>query len=195
MGWHGSYSWTSIADVKADERANLASFDILKEASTQYGRHWWLVLKLKDSVIAEREAQGKTVDEVTKRPFIMLCLIERGGATKYVVKYIDETMGPVEHDCPESLLALAPEVPADPGTNSFEWSTKWRATVREVHAARKARLAKAKALKAGDKVWLTRNSQGPFTITSVTPKKILGTPDGWTSYRLPKSRIDRVEVV
>jgi hypothetical protein len=158
------------------------------DALTKRAHNYWAAVTGKD---------GKT--------FIFLALINgspRGGGYGY--KDMDEFSGPVEDDCPLKILDLADPLPpcsrpAECSTKkeSWEkcsncWASEFRTRVRAHHAARRAKLALQKTLKPGDKVWLKNVKDNPFTVSSVLPFRGYDVK-GYGPYRLPKTRVDRVE--
>lgn len=184
MGWLYSESWSTPTAMRNHLRDELtrSGYTIKKDALTKRAHNYWAAI----------EKEGRTS--------ILLCLINgspRGGGYGY--KDMDEFMGPVEEDCPESLLALASPIPdcADPAAcaaadETFRrcsscWAREWRTRVRAYHADRRARLALYKTVKVGDKVWIKNAAYNPFTVTSTKPFR------GWPNYRLPHTRVERVE--
>lgn len=116
MGWSFSYGWSNPSDVKRDLLRDYEGndrVDVLAHKSTCYGRHWWVALKSKE----------------TGKSFIVLHLLARGSYGEWGYKDIDEQMGPVDVDCPVSLLDMTTE-PTE------GCAVAWRARVRG-NAARK----------------------------------------------------------
>jgi hypothetical protein len=181
MGWTYSSGWPSPFELKRDQRAQMTECDILGEASTAYGRRWWLALQSKK----------------TGEKFILLMLLDRQPGYGWGYKDIEESMGPVEYDCPVKLLDLVGELPsvehclvtrAD-GTqyDPFQYARPWRAEVRRQAALRKT------PVKCGDKVWLTHSRVSPFTISEIRGRTLLGYGTDGVRYRVPRARIARVE--
>jgi hypothetical protein len=113
MGW--STGWDSRKELVKELLADNEMVHVIKHASTNYGRNLWAVM--------EQNATGKR--------FIMLFLLQSyKGDWGY--KPVDESMGPVEVDCPLSLLDLA-------GDPEGQYAIEWRAKVRRYHARASAR--------------------------------------------------------
>lgn len=90
--------------------------------------------------------------------FIELDLIRSDREFGAGYKDMEESMGPVEVNCPLRLLDLVPE-PKD-----SQYAKDWRGRVREHHAARRKQETLRKGLKAGDKLKLAPG----WTLESVT---------------------------
>lgn len=169
MGWTypmHTYSAKAVRDMLLDQyQKPEQGWRVLKHATTKFGRHWWAVI--------QNPAGAKLV-----------CLfLIRGDKEGWGYKDIDESMGPCEVDCPLELLALAD--PDPPG-----YAPAWREEVRAYHAARTATFAKSRGLKPGARVMLKlgRNPRGPFTVTKVDRRGLLGACNG-AVYRLPRAAI------
>ena len=107
MGW--SFGWSSPSSLRAELNSQRGSLKIVKQSATCYGRHLWTLYEQPDG--------GR---------FISLDLIERSGAD-WGYKSIDESMGPVEVDCPLAIIDAA-------GEPSGEYAPAWRERVRAFHA-------------------------------------------------------------
>jgi hypothetical protein len=111
VGWHSRAAL--VEHLRQDYRGK-----ILAERSTQYGRHlWWAC-----------EGSGG-------ERFVILFLIcgsARSEEPSWGYKDIEETMGPVELDCPLDLFDLVPEPTGD--DQSAKWAREWRERVRAFHA-------------------------------------------------------------
>ena len=167
MGW--LYGWDSIESIKRDTRAEYAVPDIaarmriVDEASTNYGRNWWLLF-----------------EDADKKRFVALYLINGSRHSDFGYKNLTEDMGPCEVDCPLRLINAATEPLND-------WAREWREKVRAHHVKRTATLDVVKSLKVGDKVMLkNKKPAGPFTVTSLKPLK---GSFGYVNYRLPKGAV------
>mgnify|MGYP003578969640 CR=1 FL=1 len=184
MGWLFSSSWPSPFELKQDQRKSItdAGHKILGEASTAYGRRWWLALK-----------SDKTGDR-----FILLMLLDRHAGYGWGYKDISEEMGPVEHDCQVKLLDLVGELPSVEHSlvtretdgsqyDPFRFAREWRAEVRRQAAQRKA------PVNLGDKVWLKHSRVSPFTIIERRGRTLIGVGTDGVRYRVPRQRIARVE--
>jgi hypothetical protein len=116
MGW--LIGWDSRAELVAHLRADAGETKILAERSTSYGRRLWWACETK-----------------TGERFIMLMLISGSRAPQsWGYKDIDESMGPVEVDCPLDLLDLTGEPKGD--HQGAQWARDWRKRVRAYHARR-----------------------------------------------------------
>jgi hypothetical protein len=73
-----------------------------------------------------------------------------GWEHEWLYKPLDEFMGPVEVNCPLSLLSIVPE-PTDEN-DSHRYARDWRQRVRDFHAKRSA--ISLKGLRKGDRVQL-----------------------------------------
>jgi hypothetical protein len=140
MGWYGAYEWQSRGDVIRALNAPKGEYDeahskLVKAASV--GSNLWQVREL-----------VKTGERC-----IILHMIQGGKREGFTYKPVEETMGPYQYSCPLSYLDLAPQ-PLGPDGKPHEWSEKWRAGVREYHAAKAAKRALARGLKVGSKVRL-----------------------------------------
>jgi hypothetical protein len=108
-----------------------------------------------------------TVEDCHGQPTICLYLIEvEMGRAWY--KDLSEAMHPYYYDCPESLLALAPE------TNH-----EWRAKVREYHEKRRAARSRKASLMIGDVIQLPEGYV-PNCFEIVSTKPLLGRAKGGT---------------
>jgi hypothetical protein len=155
-----------------------AGYTIVKDALTAYGRRYYAAVMGKDNLTR-----------------IFVALLEGSRDMGWGYKDMDETMGPCVYDCPMSVLKMADPVDvayAGEGRNRAT-ASDWRAEVSKYHARREHARATAKSLKVGDVVWLRNTRDNPFTIASVTPK-LRGYGKSGTLYRLPKSRVSRVEL-
>ena len=113
MGW--LFGWDSRSELKKHilDPNQTKSLTIIDHASTKIGRNLWVVYEKNE----------------TKERFIALYLIQKSGGS-YGYKGIDESMGPVEVDCPLKLLNKVESTPIN------EYSDKWRERVRNFHSRR-----------------------------------------------------------
>ena len=101
----GFYSRIDVVDTLVNQYTN-ARFRIIDRKATNFGRHLWMLLQPKE---------GPS----------FICLFKLSSYDgDWGYKPIDESMGPVYHDCPLSLLDQA-----DPPTS--EYATEWRTRVRK----------------------------------------------------------------
>jgi len=123
MGWSGSYEWTKKSDAVRDtlKDFNPPSGECRVIASKSVRRGLWMVVERAEAV----EIGGKPV-----KSMIILALMAKHGG-HWMVKLIDECMGPVECDCPMNFLAMVP----DPG---YAYSTSFRERVRAYHGEAEA---------------------------------------------------------
>ena len=103
------------------------------------------------------------------RKWVCVYLLQRDGHYGWGYKDIDETMGPVEKDCPVSYLDAA-----DPATSKY--AIEWREEVRQLAAVRASRKPKV------GEYWELSNGK-IYKITSLRP---LRGRFGGTSYRIPR---------
>lgn len=176
MGWTYSASLSNARAVHDDLRRQLrgGGYAIKGDAATHYGKHFYAATE-KDGVVD-----------------MFVALVDGGyrksdGQDWWGYKDMSEDMGPYIYDCPEKLLDLL--TPTD-NKNAIEW----RAAVRKYHADRKAKLAMAKSLKRGDLIYLgtCKNPDKPYVVLSNERGKVRAVRD-WTTYKIPKTRITRVE--
>lgn len=128
MGW--LFGFTSPSDVKKHLNRTRADGGpvIVKQAATQYGRHLWTVYET---------AKGER--------FINLDLI-RKSEEYWGYKDMSEDMHPFYYDCPLSLLDAA-------GQTENEEANRWRAKVREHHAAKKKNLVVGDRIEVYGKIY------------------------------------------
>lgn len=201
MGWLYSSGWPTASAVRDHLREQLTAGGsvIKKDALVAYGhRYYAAVTNAKD---------GKTS--------VFCALIngdKRDGYPSYGYKDMNEFMGPCDVDCPLSVLDAAdpldsreawgygPEPAPRPSGNvqgdGFTWATEWRKRVRAYWAAKATSRAAAKTLKSGDRVWIRNAAGNPFkvyTYTSGTGSVRLYDANGRGPYRVPVTRIERVE--
>ncbi len=175
MGWLYCSAWNDAKAMRDELRKDLSvNHTIVKDALVAYGRHYYAAVK-----------SNKTGDIN-----IFVALLERS-KDGWGYKDMDESMGPVIHDCPLSVLDAADPVEKLYTGLSLEWATNWRAAVRAHWAKRAASRSTVKTLKVGDVVNVVRAADNPFTIASLEPLRGYG--KGGTLYRLPKNRIAKVE--
>src|SRR2546430_4224535 len=158
MGW--LYSQQSKADLISDcirthENGN-GKWVCLKHACV--GNHLWT-------------AWEHTREEVSVRYIVLFLLEKADGMWGY--KDVEESMGPCEHDCPLSLLALVPEPKRPEGYHD------WRQAVRNYHERRNQKLA------VGQAVRLTNGEV--FTITSLKP--LLARDKHYRQWRIPRKML------
>ena len=193
MGWLYSTSHGSAAGLRKHLRESLthSGNEVVKDATTNFGRHYFAAVK-----------SGK--DGTVSLFVALLNSYREGGATWWGYKDMDEGMGPCNTDCPVSVLdvlspveAIYGPVKADGG--AAKWATEYRAACRATAAAKAASTKAAKALKAGDKVWVRNAAHNPFTVAAAG-KNAKGTfrvtgydARGYGVYKLPVARIDKVE--
>lgn len=177
MGWLYSSSWDSATSVRNHVREQITQcgHEIVKDATTKYGRNYWAAIKLKGT------------NEIT----IVHCLFngdKRDGYPCWGYKDMDESAGPCEKDCPLSLLDLCTDPP--PG-----FAVEWRAEVRAYHAKRIAQLQVSKAITVGSRVWLRHNHKlNPFVIRRIEGQKLYGVDcKGFGLYRIGRVQVERVE--
>jgi hypothetical protein len=122
MGWLFGFEWRTCAIIKDHIRKDIASdptATLVAERSTKYGKHFWTVVKL------DRPSGVYTTVILFKLDYS-----KRDDCWGY--KDISESMGPVELDCPVSLLDMCSEPVG-------EYTGPWRERVRKLAAARKVK--------------------------------------------------------
>jgi hypothetical protein len=125
MGWLFSPRWQSreeLLDHLVSPFRWGPNFKIIK--STHVGNNHWYVCKRSDGVV-----------------FIGLDMMQNGGNEGWGYKDLCAGDGPVEVNCPLSLLKLAPD--------SGGHETAWREQVQAYHARKKAEKAKRLNMVAG----------------------------------------------
>lgn len=179
MGWLYSSGWGTANAVRDHLRDQLrqAGYTILDDASTKYGRVYY-------ALIEKPALPDKPESAVT--PTIFVALINGGRGSDWGYKDMDESMGPVEVDCPLRLIDKAGPPPND-------WARDWREKVRAYHARRKVGADVVKHAKRGDKVWLEYAPE-PYTVAWTQKKSLVAyRADGRGPYRLPTAKIIRFE--
>jgi hypothetical protein len=105
--------WTGFIGTKADALRYIKD-NTHAQKIRDCGRAVWFV--------GNSEADGKT--------YIGVALVEKHGP-EVCVKFVDETMGPTEINCPLAFLDASPD--------RGGYSTDWRERVRAYHAGKKAK--------------------------------------------------------
>lgn len=147
---------------------------LLRDALTNYGRHYYAAFQPGDGTVT-----------------ILVCLFERrkdphsDDPASWGYKDMDESMGPYVYDCPLDILNLATD-PAPCGT-----AAEWREEVRRYWRKRRERLATAKSLQVDAYVYLRNTKLNPFRIVQLKPLRGIGPDYGY--YRIPRTRIERIE--
>jgi hypothetical protein len=119
MGWDGFEAATPTAAINvllADVNV-LAGPEWRTQAGASRGRCW---------VLIEPNPRSEAAKLGNAGPVILHVLVDResrNGRAWFYVKEISESMGPLDYDCPEDWLALAPM----PGSG---YASTWRAKVR-----------------------------------------------------------------
>lgn len=166
MGWTSSYNWSNASDVKREllrDYENSESIEILAHRSTCYGRHWWVAFRQKK----------------TGRSFVCLFLLAGGFREGWGFKDIDETMGPVEIDCPIELLDMT-----DEPTEGY--AVAWRERVRAKAEDRKG--SQSKAFQKGDKCVIYGKT---YVVVSQVKRSYIVSPEGkpWQTYKCGPSKM------
>lgn len=198
MGWLFSESWPTASAMRDHLRDELrtSGYEIVKDALVAYGRRYYAAVKFTgtEKTAPDYPGLGKT------SIFVALLAKHGGDYPGWGYKDMGESSGPNEVDCPLSVLDAASPVEELYTGSSLEWATNWRARVRAHWASKTASRATVKTLKPGDKVWLKNTRDNPFTITERPawhPGRGAGKLYGYGAsggfYRLPKTRIERVE--
>ncbi len=95
------------------------------------GRVLTIATKLNVSYVAYQRTVAATSDSPNAgKTFVnAVVVLHNRKDGEFCYKVLDETAGPCESNCPSHILsALSPiEAFAQPGTNSHEWATNWRA--------------------------------------------------------------------
>jgi hypothetical protein len=168
MGW--LFGWNDKASlIRHLNGDNIAGYHKLIANSVR-GRCLWQVL-----------------EPVNGNPrFIALYLLSKSGGEDWGYKDIDESMGPVEVNCPLSYLELAPEGDTAP----TGYSREWRERVRQYHEKRHAGVK----INVGE-VWGLRGTRVPMRvrIDSVKPLRGICLEDG-RRYKLTRSLLDSKEL-
>lgn len=191
MGWLYSEGWPTAGAMRDHLRKSLtdSGYEIVKDATTVYGKRYYAAVKKAG---------------VTSLFVALIDSYRRDGTTWFGYKDMDEGMGPVDADCPPSLIAVLSPVediygPVTDAENAAKFATDYRARCLANAAAKKASTASAKTLKPGDKVWFKNVRNNPFTVTSAGKNakgtfKVLGyDARGNGLYRLPLAKLERVE--
>lgn len=195
MGWLFSESWPTASAMRDHLRKELrhSGYEIVKDALTSYGRHYYAAVKFLGRPETDPSCAG------LGKTGIFVALLDRDPSSGWGYKDMSETMGPCEVDCPLSVLDAADPIDVvysdwpDTPEGGRAWARGWREKVRAYHAEKAASRATAKALKPGDRVWLKRTKDNPFTIASVDGRKLRGYGASGVLYRLPRTKIERVE--
>ena len=181
MGWLYSTGWQTASAVRDHLREQLisAGHEIVADASTAYGRHYYAAVK---------DKLGRTT--------IFVALINGSRNQGWGYKDMDECSGPNDIDCPLKVLDKADPIdvayPLSEGYKADEdgarvYATNWRAKVRAYHALR-GTLA---ALKPGDIIHT--HGGGHYVFSRWVKKSAIGTWLGnGQEYRVPLSRIARI---
>jgi hypothetical protein len=117
-GWYGPKSPT-------------ATLTIVDEATTDYGRNWWVLYEYTPRV-AERDPS------LVGKRFICLYML-KGDADGWGYKDVSEEMGPYQKNCPLRILEQA-----EPPCCDYGYAPKWRQEVREYWEQEAKRLAESK---------------------------------------------------
>lgn len=120
---------------------------------------------------------------------VILTHIDRGGWCNFGMKFIDEDMGPLHYDCPESILREL-----SPTANSY--ALEWRAKCRERRQAKRENvLVKAPI---GSKLKVTLKTGVERIVTKQAPnfqfKSWWLLAEGALTY-IPRNRVEKAEVV
>lgn len=114
--------WSFGSETKAEMVATLKRGAIASRI-TNGGRNLWVVREAIEDIPAYGMKKGD--------PFIVLYLLKWNDSKPEAgYKAISEDMGPVECDCPQALLDLAPREP------STSFGAEWRKRVADYHARR-----------------------------------------------------------
>jgi hypothetical protein len=144
MGTYGEYfdrhagkTPKQIHEARYNHETDERSYRVLQSAWVNFREYYAAV------EITEKATGEKTVWCAMDLLYVRR---EKGGETWMYHKPIGEECGPVDCNCPESILDLL----TDPAPN--EWAKDWRAKCRMLIAARKTKAALRAGLKKGDKV-------------------------------------------
>lgn len=166
MGWLFGWS-TKEALVEHLVRQDGGNCEVIDHSLR--GNNLWMLCRRKDSGFK----------------FIVLCKLRyaRGAGPwdrDWGYKDIDESMGPIECDCPEKFLSQSDD--------TSQYGTAWRESCRQWRKKRAARLKFIAGLKPGDKF---RYGDWEVTFTRRLPwakNYICGTHDG-SEFKWKKSRV------
>lgn len=177
MGWLFSEAWPTASSMRDHLRDELKKSGnvILDDALTNYGRHYFALVKKGDAPAV-----------------IFVALLDKrasNGWTGWGYKDMDEGMHPYTYDCP---LRIVDRADAD-GPADNEDGKNWRSMVRAYHAKRRASALWVKSAKRGDKVWANGREE-PYTVAYKVKNTLIGyRHDGSGPYRIPTTRITAFE--
>lgn len=161
MGWTGTYTERPAHEVVTEE--------------LESGGEWKVIARSGKYYVIERQGNPDS----NPQRLAVVGLVERGEGMVYT-KLVDETMGPVEDNCPTRLLDLLPaEAPN-------EYAAEWRARCR-ANAEAKAAMPK---LAKGDRVRLAepiKFMNGMEADTFTFEGRFTFTASNGTLVRLPKN--------
>lgn len=131
MGWYSHYLWDRKDDVIRHLDEDFTNNVKLVRSSTVGNNHWQLIEITDGDLKSER--------------FINLNMLSKSPNGSWGYKPIDETMGPVEVNCPVTILNQATET-------SNETAKKWRKAAYAHHEETKQIRAIRKDLQPGDAI-------------------------------------------
>lgn len=147
---------------------------VVDHRTTCFGRRLWVVYRSTSQSHPDR----KLIIE------FMCNSYKRDGLTWWGYKDVDETMGPIDVDCPLSLLDQCDE-PLN------EWATDWRARVRLYHERKKEGKSAVAGLKSGDRFELYGQE---YTLTGKRGRSLLAC-HGWTNYRVGPKHFEHIRPI
>lgn len=175
MGWLFLYECDTKASVREHILRDLTrttehgDSKVLKHRTV--GNHLWVAY----------EGIG-AAEKKPMRAVILFLLGKSDGNWGY--KDIDESMGPCEVDCPESIIKAV-------GPTEYKYAVEWRKKVAEHHAAKKAKRNLFKQVRVGVVVELKGCTPSLFRVANLAPFRGHCVKTG-SLYRLKKSRLASV---
>lgn len=164
MGW--LFGWSSLKEVRenilADYRKS-STHEVIDYKSTKFGRNLWIAIK-----------RGE-------RSYILLYLLDKR-EKMWGYKDLSECSGPVECDCP---LTLLDKTTGDDNTYSIQWREKVRKYHRDI-----------KEIESGVLIGEVVEVYGKrYTIVDKTKKSFIGQSlDTGMKYRLKRNQITKLTV-
>jgi hypothetical protein len=116
--------------------------------------------------------------------FLMCAMIRKESNGGFMIKTMEESMGPCMYDCPLSFLEMLPEATG--------YAVEWREKVRAYHESKKAK----KSIGEGSRVYIDGNKEEVFKVGPKynTRSYIIVSEANGARYKCPKNRMSPVEV-
>lgn len=176
MGW--LFGWeTKESLVEHLLRQDNSNVDVIDHSLR--GSNLWMLCRMKNATSGYPEGYK----------FITLCKLQFSPGAgpwdrDWGYKDIDESMGPVEMDCPEKFLSQSDD--------TSEFGTAWRARCRTWRRERRDRLKFIAGLKPGDK-FLYGDLEIQFTRHLPWAKNYIAGIHNGTEFRWKKSKVRQPE--